>query len=71
MDRVHLENMIKAFQRYGDGKFPSLYEESRAEKSNKLFQGLRGVQNVYSQHQPLIKTLLTDLIKRRGGGRQG
>ena len=38
MDRVYLENMIKAFQRYGDGKFPSLYDESRAEKSNKLFQ---------------------------------
>ena len=38
MDRVYLENMIKAFQRYGDAKFPSLYEESRAEKTNKLFQ---------------------------------
>ena len=37
MDRVYLENMVKAFQRYGDGKFPNLHEESKAEKSNKSF----------------------------------
>ena len=30
----------------------------RAGKSNKLFHSLRSVQNVYSQPQPVIKTLL-------------
>ncbi len=71
MDRVYLENMIRAFQRYGDQKFNSLYQVITTTKANKLLQGLRGIQNVYTQQQPLIKSILADLVRRRGGPRNG
>ena len=64
MDCVYLKNMIKAFQRQVSAKFPSFYEEIRAEKSNKLFQSFRGVQNVNSQHQLLFKMPLTSYFGR-------
>ncbi len=30
-----------------------------------LSQGLKGVENVYTQHQPLLKQILEDLAKGR------
>lgn len=31
--------------------------------TGKLFKGLKGVENVYTQHQPLLRQILEDLIK--------
>lgn len=33
--------------------------------TGKLFKGLKGVENVYTQHQPLLKQILEDLAKGR------
>lgn len=39
--------------------------ESVAKITKKLFKGLNGVDNIYTQHSPLINETLEDLIKGR------
>ena len=33
--------------------------------TKKFFKGLRGTENVYTQHEPVIQQLLMDLVKRK------
>lgn len=61
--------LVQNLQRYAgqNARKGDLFGEQTTTKNitGKLFKGLKGVENVYSQHSPLLKQILEDCVKNR------
>ena len=62
--------LVQNLQRYAgqNARKGDLFADQNNTTKNitgKLFKGLKGVENVYTQHSPLIKQILEDCIKNR------
>merc|ERR1712050_300817 len=62
--------LVQNLQRYAghNVRKGDLFAEHNNPTSNitgKFFKGLKGVENVYSQHSPLLKQILEDCVKNR------
>merc|ERR1719369_2127511 len=61
--------LVQNLQRYAgqNARKGDLFAEQNTTKNitGKLFKGLKGVENVYSQHSPMLKQILEDCVKNR------
>ena len=66
-DKMNLEKMLRNLSSYSQQRnsIKSLPTASAANATKKFFKGLRGIENVYNQHQPVVQDVLEDLLKKR------
>jgi hypothetical protein len=65
VDRSFLEKTLRHLSTYSLARNTSVAQNSSSIAAKKFFKGLRGVENVYTQHQPVIHGVLTDLMRKR------
>jgi len=65
----HLVNMVEMMIEYANSgassTSSSMTTKDVAKITDKLFKGLKGIENVFTQHSPVLKDILDNLIKGR------
>ena len=68
---MYMANLIKNYTKYGihsSAQTPSTglaAAGNRLEKTKNLLKDLRGIDNVYTQHEPVVKKYLSDTISQK------
>lgn len=61
-----IEKLLRNLSSYSQQRRPEqTLQTSSAAVTKKLFKGLRGIDNVYTQHKPVVQDILEDLLKKR------
>ena len=70
---MYMASLIKNYSKYGIRSSSQSPQSSggfaaagnRLEKTKNLLKGLRGIDNVYTQHEPVVKKYLSDMINQK------
>jgi vacuolar protein sorting-associated protein 45 len=65
VDSACFYSLINNYRKACAYKSDKLFGDTKLLTTKKLLQGLRGVENVYTQHQSLLRALLLEMVRQR------